>query len=387
MRAEWETAESLRFFVAQNLFRFIYFYDICLTNTQNLKMEFTAEQIAACLQGEVEGNPAATVQTFAKIEEGTEGAISFLANPQYEHYIYDTKSSVVLVNRDFRPERPVAATLVRVDNAYEAIARLLTLYEQSVQKRRGIHPLACIAPTATIGEDCYVGPFAYVGEHASIGAGTQIYAHVVVEERVRVGERCILYPNVSVYHDCVVGNDVILHSGCVIGADGFGFAPSADGYEKIPQIGIVTIEDRVEIGANSCVDRSTMGSTYIRCGVKLDNLVQVAHNCDVGSHTVMSAQVGVAGSTKIGQWCMFGGQVGIAGHAVIGDCVKSGAQAGIAGSLRKGHVTVQGSPAIEARNFARSSVVYKKLPEMYAEFNRMKEEIEQLKQKLEHPQV
>lgn len=342
-------------------------------------MEFTAKQIAEYLGGVVEGNENATVKTFAKIEEGVPGAISFLANLQYAHYLYDTASSIVLVNRDFQPEKEVKATLIRVDNAYESIARLLTLYQSTVQKRTGVHPLACVAATAQIGEGTYVGPFAYVGEHAVIGKGCQLYSGVVVEERATVGDDCIFYPQVSVYHDCKIGNRVVLHSGCVVGADGFGFAPAADGYEKIPQIGIVTIEDDVEIGANTCVDRSTMGSTYIRRGVKLDNLVQIAHNCEVGSHTVMSAQVGVAGSTKIGEWCMFGGQVGIAGHAVIGDRVMSGAQAGIAGSIRKGHVTVQGSPAIDAKNFMRSSVVFKYLPEIQSELNRLKKEVEALK--------
>ena len=204
---------------------------------------------------------------------------------------------------------------------------------------------------------------------------------MVIEERATVGDDCLFYPNVSVYHDCKIGNRVTLHSGCVIGADGFGFAPAADGYEKIPQIGIVTIEDDVEIGANTCVDRSTMGSTIVRKGVKLDNLVQVAHNCEVGANTVMSAQVGVAGSTKIGEWCMFGGQVGIVGHAVIGDRVLCGAQAGIAGSIRKGHVTIQGSPAIDAKNFMRSSVVFKYLPEMRQEIEALKKEIQALKAK------
>lgn len=345
-------------------------------------MKFTAKQIAEYLQGEVEGDINASVQTFAKIEEGMEGAISFLANAKYEHYIYETKSTIVLVNRDFKPEHPITATLIRVDNAYESIARLLTLYQQTVAKRSGIHPTACVAESAVVGEGCYIGPFAYIGEQVTVGNGTQIYAHAVIEERAKIGCDCIVYPNVSVYHDCVIGNRVILHSGCVIGADGFGFAPSATGYEKIPQIGIVTVEDDVEIGANSCVDRSTMGSTYVRKGVKLDNLVQVAHNCEIGSHTVFSAQVGVAGSTKIGQWCMFGGQVGIAGHAVIGDKVYAGAQAGIAGSIRKGNAVVQGSPAIDAKNFQRSSVVYKKLPEIYTDFYRLKDEVEELKSKL-----
>ncbi len=344
-------------------------------------MEFSAKQIAEYLGGVIEGNENASVKTFAKIEEGVPGAISFLANAQYAHYLYDTDSSIVLINKDFKLEKAVKATLIRVDNAYEAIARLLTLYQSTVQKRTGVHPMACVAATAEIGENTYIGPFAYIGEHAVIGKGCQIYAGAVVEERASLGEDCILYPNVSVYHDCKIGNRVILHSGCVIGADGFGFAPAAEGYEKIPQIGIVTIEDDVEIGANTCVDRSTMGSTYIRKGVKLDNLVQVAHNCEVGSNTVMSAQVGVAGSTKIGEWCMFGGQVGIAGHAVIGDRVLSGAQAGIAGSIRKGHVTVQGSPAIDAKNFMRSSVVFKYLPELQSELNRLKKEVEALKNK------
>lgn len=342
-------------------------------------MEFSAKQIAEYLGGSIEGNENATVKTFAKIEEGIEGAISFLANPHYAHYIYSTKSSIVLVNNDFVPEQPISTTLIRVPNAYEAIARLLTLYQSTMQKRTGIHPLACIAETAHIGENCYVGPFAYIGENVMLGDNCQVYAGTVIEERATIGNNCLFYPNVSIYHDCKIGNNVTLHSGTVIGADGFGFAPAADGYEKIPQIGIVTIEDNVEIGANACVDRSTMGSTYVRKGVKLDNLVQIAHNCEVGENTVMSAQVGVAGSTKIGRWCMFGGQVGIAGHAVIGDKVLSGAQAGIAGSIRKGNVTVQGSPAIDAKNFMRSSVVFKYLPEMRKEIEQLKKEIEELK--------
>lgn len=343
-------------------------------------MEFTAKQIAEFIQGSIEGDENVSVHTFAKIEEGVPGAISFLSNPKYTHYLYDTQSSIVLVNKDLELEKATKATLIRVDNAYEAVARLLTLYAMSKPKKKGIDPLAYIAPTAQIGEDCYVAPFAYIGEHVKIGKGTQIYPHTTVYDNATIGEGCVLYANVSVYHDCKIGNRVTLHSGCVIGADGFGFAPTENGYEKIPQIGIVTIEDDVEIGANACVDRSTMGSTVVRKGVKIDNLVQIAHNVEVGENTVMSAQVGVAGSTKIGQWCMFGGQVGIAGHAVIGDQVKSGAQAGIAGSIRKGHVTVQGSPAIEAKNFARSSIVFKNLPEMYSDVNRMKKEIEELKE-------
>jgi UDP-3-O-[3-hydroxymyristoyl] glucosamine N-acyltransferase len=306
-----------------------------------------------------------------------------LANPKYAHYLYTTKSSVVLVNKDFKLEQNITTTLIRVDNAYEAIARLLTAYESMKPKRTGVHSLAYVAESAKIGKDCYIAPFAYVGDNAVIGDNTQIYTHTVVEAGAHVGSDCILYPNVSVYHDCKIGNRVILHSGCVIGADGFGFAPSEEGYEKIPQIGIVTIEDDVEIGANTCVDRSTMGSTYVRKGTKLDNLVQIAHNVDVGSNTVMSAQVGVAGSTKIGEWCMFGGQVGITGHATIANRTMTGAQAGIAGSVRKEGLTLQGSPAIDAKNFMRSSAVFKNLPDMYREMNAIKKELEDMKARLE----
>lgn len=342
-------------------------------------MEFTAKQIAEFIQGTVEGNENATVNTFAKIEEGVPGAISFLSNPKYIHYIYETKSSIVLIDNDLHLEKDVDTTLIRVPNAYEAVAKLLSLYEMSKPKKKGVDPLAFIASSAKIADDCYIAPFAYIGENVIIGKGTQVYPHATIYDNITIGENCIIYPNVSIYHGCKIGNNVILHSGCVIGADGFGFAPTENGYDKIPQIGIVTIEDNVEIGANTCVDRSTMGSTYVRKGVKLDNLVQIAHNVEVGENTVMSAQVGVAGSTKIGKWCMFGGQVGIAGHAVIGDKVFSGAQAGIAGSIRKGHVTVQGTPAIDSKNFARSSVVYKNLPEMYANVNRLTKEVEELK--------
>lgn len=341
-------------------------------------MEFSAQQIAELLGGTVEGNPSAAVSTFAKIEEGQPGAISFLANPKYAHYLYDTESSIVLVGRDFILERPVKATLIRVANAYEAIARLLTIYESMTQNRSGIHPLAFISETAKVADDVYVGAFAYIGDGATIGAGTQIYPHAVVEERATIGEDCILYPNVSIYHDCKVGNRCILHSGVVIGADGFGFAPSADGYEKIPQIGIVTIEDDVEIGANACVDRSTMGSTYIRRGVKLDNLVQIGHNCDINRHTVMSAQTGVAGSTKVGEWCMFGGQTGIAGHIQVADRTSLGAQSGLI-SNKKAGVQLMGSPAIDAKQWMKMQAIMKRLPAMYDELQNLRKEVDELR--------
>lgn len=342
-------------------------------------MEFSAQQIAELLGGTVEGNPSAAVSTFAKIEEGQPGAISFLANPKYAHYLYDTESSIVLVSRDFVLERPVKATLIRVANAYEAIARLLTIYESMTQKRSGIHPLAFVSETATVADDVYVGAFAYIGDGATVGAGTQIYPHAVVEERATIGEDCILYPNVSIYHDCKVGNRCIFHSGVVIGADGFGFAPSAEGYEKIPQIGIVTIEDDVEIGANACVDRSTMGSTYIRRGVKLDNLVQIGHNCDINRHTVMSAQTGVAGSTKVGEWCMFGGQTGISGHIQVADRTSLGAQSGLMSNKKPG-VQLMGSPAVDAKQWMKMQAILKRLPDMYDELKRLRKEVDTLRQ-------
>lgn len=340
-------------------------------------MEFTARQIADFVNGTVEGNAETKVTTFAKIEEGRTGAISFLSNPKYTHYLYDTQSSVVLVNNDLQLEHPVEATLIRVDNAYECVARLLQMYESMKPRKKGIHPQACIAETAHVGDDCYVGAFAYIGENVTIGKGTQIYPHTVVEDNATIGEGCILYPNVSVYHDCQIGNRVILHSGAVIGADGFGFAPGENGYDKIPQIGNVVIEDDVEIGANACVDRSTMGSTIVHRGAKIDNLVQIAHNVEVGEHTVMSAQVGIAGSTKVGRWCMFGGQAGFAGHITVGDHTNVGAQCGVNSSV-KGNESLIGSPAQEPKSFFRSSVIFKKLPDMYRDLEALKKKVDEL---------
>ena len=311
-------------------------------------MEFTAKQIAEFIQGRVEGDENAIVNTFAKIEEGKKGAISFLSNPKYTHFIYDTESSVVLVNESLELERPTNATLIRVENAYECVAKLLQLYESMKPKKKGIDSLAFIDATAKIGKDCYIGPFVAIGPGVVIGDGCVLHPHVTIGENASIGNNTEIYSNAVVYHHCKIGNNCVLHAGCVIGADGFGFAPSADGYDKIPQIGIVTIEDNVEIGANTCIDRSTMGSTYIRKGVKLDNLIQVAHNVEIGENTVMAAQGGIAGSTKVGKWCMFGGQVGMAGHITIADQTNVGAQAGISNSVKKSGTTIIGSPAWDA---------------------------------------
>ena len=344
-------------------------------------MEFSAKQIAAYLQGEIVGNENATVHTFAKIEEGVPGAISFLSNPKYTPYLYDSKASIILVNKDFVPEREVKATLIKVDNAYDCLAKLLTLYEQSKPKQTGIDPLAFIAPTAKIGENVYIAPFAYIGDHAEVGDNTSIHPHATVSAGAKIGDNCILYPNVTIYHDCRVGNRCILHAGCVIGADGFGFAPTPEGYEKIPQIGIAILEDDVEIGANTCVDRATMGATIVHKGAKLDNLVQVAHNDEIGSHTVMAAQVGVAGSTKVGEWCMFGGQVGIAGHIHIGDRVVFGAQSGVPSSTQSNQRLI-GTPPMEEKPYFKSQAIFRKLPDMYFELNALRKELNELKKQL-----
>lgn len=344
-------------------------------------MEFTAKQIAEFINGHIEGNENATVNTFSKIEEGKPGSISFLSNPKYTHFIYDTQSSIVLVNEDVKIEKPVNTTLIRVKNAYECVAKLLQLYDSMKPQKTGIDPLAFVSSKAKIGKDCYIGAFAYIGDGVEIGDHSQIYPHTTIYDFVKLGSHCTIYPNVSIYHDCRIGNHVIIHSGSVIGADGFGFAPNTDGYDKIPQIGIVTIEDFVEIGANTCIDRSTMGSTYIRKGAKLDNLIQVAHNAEIGENTVMAAQVGVAGSTKVGKWCMFGGQVGMAGHINIADRTTVGAQAGITNSVRENGLTILGSPAWDAKGFMKSAAIFRRLSDMYKNIQQLQKEIEELKNK------
>jgi len=324
-------------------------------------MEFTAKQIADFIGGHVEGNENATVNTFAKIEEGKEGAITFLSNPKYTQYIYETKASVVLVNEDLQLEHPVSCTLIRVKNAYECVAKLMQMYAASLPKKTGIDPLAFVASSAVIGKDVWIAPFAYIGEGVKIGDGTHIYPHV------------------TIYDGCQIGCNVTIHAGSVIGADGFGFAPNQEGYEKIPQLGIVIIEDNVEIGANTCVDRSTMGQTIIHKGVKLDNLIQVAHNCEIGENTVMSAQVGMAGSTKIGAWCMVGGQAGFSGHIKIADKTFIGAQSGVISNTKGNGEQLIGAPAIDPKVFFKAQAVMKKLPDMYRELGALRKELEELK--------
>ena len=344
-------------------------------------MEFSAKQIAEYIQGIIVGDENATVHTFAKIEEGVPGALSFLSNPKYTHYIYDTKSSIVLVNKDFEPEHELQTTLIKVDNAYERLAKLMALYEMSIPKKQGVSPLASIAESAKIGKNVYIGPFACIEDGAEIGDNVCIHPQATIGSNVKIGMNTIIYPHVTIYQDCRIGNNCILHAGAVIGADGFGFAPGADGYEKIPQIGIVELEDNVEVGANTCIDRATMGHTLIKQGVKLDNLIQVAHNDEIGSHTVMAAQVGVAGSTKIGEWCMFGGQVGIAGHIHIGNKVNLGAQSGVPSSIKDGSQLI-GTPPMELKQYFKASIAQRSLPEMQVELRQLRKELNELKQLL-----
>ena len=341
-------------------------------------MDFSAQQIASFVQGEIVGDADVTVNTFAKIEEGKPGSITFLSNPKYEHFIYDTDASIVLVNRNFVPEKPIKATLIKVDNAYETLAKLMTLYEQSKTQNKGIASTAIIAKSAKIGKDVYIGAYAVIDDDVVIGDNTQIYPHTYVGKNASVGEGSLIYSGVNIYHDCQIGNHVTLHSGVVIGADGFGFAPTPEGYNKIPQIGNVIIEDNVEIGANTCVDRATMGSTIVHKGVKLDNLIQIAHNDEIGANTVMAAQAGVAGSAKVGEWCVIAGQVGITGHLTVGNHVILGPQSGIISSIKDGSRLI-GSPPMEEKPFFKSQAVLRKLPDMYRELNALRKELDELK--------
>ena len=327
-------------------------------------MEFTAKQIADFIGGRVEGNENAVVNTFAKIEEGKEGAITFLSNPKYTQYIYDTKASIVLINEDVELEHPVSATLIRVKNAYECVAKLMQMYAATIPQKKGIDPLAFVSQSAQIGKDVYIGPFACIGDN------------------VKIGDGCRIFPHVTIYDGCQIGNNVTIHAGSVIGADGFGFAPNQEGYEKIPQLGIVIIEDDVEIGANTCVDRSTMGQTIIHKGVKLDNLIQVAHNCEIGENTVMSAQVGMAGSTKIGAWCMVGGQAGFSGHITIADKTFVGAQSGVISNTKGNGEQLIGAPAVNPKMYFKARALDAKLPEMYRQIAQLQREIEAIKEKM-----
>lgn len=338
-------------------------------------MELTASQLAAIVNGTVEGDENVKVSTFARIEEGHSGALSFLANPKYTHHIYSTESSVVLVKNDFTPEQPVKATLIRVEDPYATVARLLEMVSQmSKVEKVGIETPSFISEGVDVPDDAYVGAFAYIGKGVKLAPGVKIYPQVYIGDGCEVGEGTILYAGVKIYAGCKVGKRCIIHSGAVIGADGFGFAPVDGGYEKIPQTGNVEIEDDVEIGANTTIDRAMMGATRIGKGVKLDNLIQIAHNCSVGEHTVMAAQAGVAGSAKIGAHCMVGGQVGFVGHISIADGTQIGAQSGVSKPTKPGD-RVMGSPAVDMGEYARGLVYAKKLGSLYERVKELEKKI------------
>lgn len=346
-------------------------------------MEITAAQLAAMVHGDVVGNAETKINNFAKIEEGHEGCLSFLANPKYTHYIYSTKSSVVLVRKDFEPEQEVKATLVKVDDPYATIATLLNFVSSQMPRKSGRENPIFVSDDASVPENCYVGAFAYIGKGVKVGENCQIYPQCYVGDGVSLGDNVILYPGVKIYHGCKVGNNCILHAGAVIGGDGFGFAPVNGEYEKIAQIGNVVIEDNVEIGANTTIDRATMGSTIVRKGVKLDNLIQVAHNVEIGENTVMAAQVGVAGSTKIGKHNMVGGQVGFAGHIHVGDNCNFGAQSGVPNSVDSGK-TLLGSPAIDSKEYARMFIYSKNLASLNKKVSELAKAIDEMKKQQEN---
>jgi UDP-3-O-[3-hydroxymyristoyl] glucosamine N-acyltransferase len=340
-------------------------------------MIFTAEQIAQLLSGTIEGDKGASVNAFAKIEEGHENALSFLANEKYTRYIYDCQSSVVIVGNDFVAEKPISATLIKVEKPYESFALLLRKYEEFKNQKQGIEEPVFVSKTATVGEGNYIGAFTRIGNNTKIGNNVKIYPNVSIGDNVVIGDGSTLFSGVSIYDECKIGNHCTIHSGTVIGGDGFGFAPNSENnYEKIPQIGNVILEDHVELGSNCCIDRATMGSTIIRKGVKLDNLVQIAHNVEIGENTVIVSQTGVAGSTKIGKNCMIGGQVGIVGHIEIADNTKIAAQSGIGQSIKKPGTVVQGSPAFDILPYKKSYVGFKNLPDLMQKVNFLEKELD-----------
>ncbi len=345
-------------------------------------MEFQATSIADFLNGTIEGDQNATVSNISKIEDGKPGSLAFLANPKYNKYIYETDATIVLVNKDFVAEGEIKATLIRVDNAYEAFASLLELYQQAKGTKSGIENPSFIDGSATVGKDVYIGAFAYIGKNARIGDNVKIYPHAYIGDNVVVQDNTIIYAGVKIYEDCKIGESCILHAGCVIGADGFGFAPTGDGsYRKIPQIGNVILEDQVEIGANTTIDCATMGSTIIHEGVKLDNLIQIAHNCEIGENTVMAAHTGLAGSVKVGKNCTFGGQVGVAGHLTIGNNVTFGAMCGVTNNIKDDKVML-GAPAMDIAQAAKVVVVYRRLPQLREQVINLEKELAALKEQI-----
>ncbi|WP_116106412.1 UDP-3-O-(3-hydroxymyristoyl)glucosamine N-acyltransferase [Lewinella sp. IMCC34191] len=343
-------------------------------------MQITAAALAKMVDATVEGDPEVIITGPARIEEASDGQITFLANPAYEHYLYDTKATAVLVSRDFQPRAHVTPTLLRVDNVYETVSGLLQVYQQDEAAKtvRQVSQHAVVDETAKLGDRVRIGKFTVISEQASIGAGTVVLDQVFIGPNVRIGENCTVYPGARILRDCVIGNDCILHANVVIGADGFGFLPDSEGnYQKVPQVGNVILEDRVEIGSNTTIDRATMGSTIIRQGVKLDNLIQIGHNVEIGANTVIAAQAGVAGSTKIGANCRIGGQVGFAGHLTIADGTKIQAQSGIARHVKETGQELAGAPAFGYRDWIKSSILHSRLPELYKRITRLEKHLKE----------
>lgn len=335
-------------------------------------MKFTAAQIAGILEGEVVGNPNAEVFKLSKIEEGTEGSLTFLANPKYVNYIYSTDATITIVNSTFEPESELKTTLIKVEDAYQSFSKLLEYYNQVKLMKSGIEQPSVISENVTYGENLYLGSFCYIGKNVVIGKNVKIYPNSFIGDNVTIGDDCIFFAGVRIYSESVIGNNCVIHSGTIIGSDGFGFAPQEDGtYNKVPQIGNVILEDNVEVGSCTTIDRATLGSTIIRKGVKLDNQIQIAHNVEIGENTVIAAQTGVAGSTKIGKSCMIGGQVGIAGHLTIGNNVRVQAQSGIGRNIPDGE-TLQGSPSFNYSDWNKSYVHFRNLPKIVAEIEELK---------------
>ncbi|MFT6850380.1 MAG: UDP-3-O-[3-hydroxymyristoyl] glucosamine N-acyltransferase [Sphingobacteriales bacterium] len=344
-------------------------------------MEFTVGQVSELINGTIEGNVDGKLFTISKIEEGKAGSLTFLANPKYQNFIYTTKATAVIVSNDFIPEKPLSCTLIRVEDAYQSFAKILEFYNQVVTNKSGIEKNSHIGEGSTYGNGLYLGAFAVIGNNCKIGENVKIHPNVVIGDHVTLGDNTILYAGVNVYTQCHIGKDCMLHSGSIIGSDGFGFAPNADGsYNKVSQIGNVIIEDNVEIGANTTIDRATLGSTIIRKGVKLDNLIQIAHNVEIGENTVIASQAGVSGSTKIGKNCVIGGQVGIVGHITIADGSKINSQSGVAKSIKEENKPWNGSPATHFRDSLRSHAVYRRLPELEKKLEELEQLVRDLKQ-------
>jgi len=342
-------------------------------------MEFTAKEIAGLIGGTIDGNPDVKVNRLARIEDGEHEALSFLANPKYYQYIYTTRSSIVLVQSDFESLQPIACTLIRVNDPYTAFANLLEIYDKIRKGKTGTSSLSSIAKSAKIGANAYIGDFVVISDNAVIGDDVRIYPHTYVGENVKIGSGTTINPGVVIYYDCQIGNNCTIHGGTIIGADGFGFAPQSDNnYKKVAQIGNVIIEDNVEIGANTTIDRATLGSTIVRRVVKLDNLIQVGHNVEIGENTIIAAQSGIAGSTKVGKNCMLGGQVGLAGHIVIADDVKIGAKAGLASTVHKPGSILLGAPAIDISRYRRIIAIFNNLDKLYYRIGDLEKTIKQL---------